>query len=448
MDFKNSKFLISTLIAVGSFAACLFLYSYLVSNAVTTYPPAALLQPNDITERMIRTGAIIDGKIATGTQVSLHKIGKGGDGPVPFFRDNQLHASNTFLYFDWQGGALFIASSTPSRAATTSGSIYTSGTIEAANLVATNTIKLRTVTYTPPSADGTSGQFLQTNGAGVLSFQSVSSAYSMNIGQTLLAGDPVAFATSTAEPINISQNTDDDVYNVGHTAGVKIGQEIVASSSKLIAAIDLKLLKSGTPDGDLLIELRPNSGTVPHASIAFASSTIKQTDVTVSATVIRANFFPAVYIPDGEDFWITVSTKGTLSGVNFYQVRRKEPGNPYLPGDSANDTGAGFVANTTSDIFFTVYDVGVKEGSGYLSHAALAWSASTTIGMLNNNTSTNTPGNVITDGVITGLSGLTPGRAVYLTNTLRGLSHVSGIFTKVLGLAASSTAVLLDIRKY
>ena len=102
-------------------------------------------------------------------------------------------------------GEVGIGTTTPSALLAVAGSaFFDGGTITTASLIATSTLTVNASTtfngveYLFPSADGSSGQALTTNGAGGLSWTSVSGAPSGTTGQTITYnGSNTAFATSS-----------------------------------------------------------------------------------------------------------------------------------------------------------------------------------------------------------------------------------------------------------
>lgn len=174
-----------------------FLLVPVVASAVVTYPPGALLQTGDVTTGIIRNATILDIDVATTTNISIFKIGQIAAGAIPFGRGDRFNATTTELSWDVTNTRLGIASSSPGATLSVNGSAIIRDTLTTANLVATGTTRLNGVTYTWPSADGTSGQSLTTNGAGALSFSSATQSDWAQLGEGYIA-------TSAAVAVGVS----------------------------------------------------------------------------------------------------------------------------------------------------------------------------------------------------------------------------------------------------
>ncbi len=143
-----------------------------IASAVVIYPPAALLQPGDITGTMIRNGAVTNVNISSTAAIELNKVNADAPNGSVLLQQNGAAGTTTNLFFDPVANTLEIGTSTRGLAATSTGSLYAAGLVQAGTIEATSTLKLRGISYTPPAADGTNGQALTTDGSKNLSWSS------------------------------------------------------------------------------------------------------------------------------------------------------------------------------------------------------------------------------------------------------------------------------------
>lgn len=148
------------------------LLSPLALFALVQYPPGALLQPNDVTSSHIRNGEIVNVDVSPTASIYARKIQVGGT-------QGSLLLSDGYT----------IATSSQVRVATSTGDLYVLG-----GRIHATTTNFGGVNYAWPSADGTNGQVLQTNGSGTLSFASVGG---MVVHQSTTTAVQMAQATST-----------------------------------------------------------------------------------------------------------------------------------------------------------------------------------------------------------------------------------------------------------
>ena len=108
------------------------------------------------------------------------------------------------------------------------------------------------VTFTLPTADGSNGQFLKTDGSGALSFGSVSSsgAYDLNGGELVLDADAdTSITADTDDQIDIRIAGADDFTFTANSFNVLSGSEIDLADNcelRIGDSDDLKLFHQGS----------------------------------------------------------------------------------------------------------------------------------------------------------------------------------------------------------
>jgi len=163
------------------FASYLTVTHY-ASAASTRYSPAALLQPGDITNAMLRNSAVTNAKVSADAAIDGSKINLGGAGGELGF------ASSTN-----------IATTTKLKWATSTDTLTVTGSISAS---ATTTFN--GVAYKFPSADGSNSQLLKTNGAGQLSW-GTGSAFAYTVGSTSIASATSQDSTQATSPTKLKE---------------------------------------------------------------------------------------------------------------------------------------------------------------------------------------------------------------------------------------------------
>ncbi len=114
----------------------------------TIYSAGSLLQTGDVKTEHILNGTITNADVSNTAAISATKIAGGSNSGLLMLSTNKGMATSTLVSF-----------------ATSTNTLNVTG-----NLAVTATTTLNGVSYAWPSADGTSGQVVQTNGAGRLSW--------------------------------------------------------------------------------------------------------------------------------------------------------------------------------------------------------------------------------------------------------------------------------------
>ncbi len=149
------------------------------------------------------------------------------------------------------------------------------------------------VTFTLPTADGSNGQFLKTDGSGALSFGSVSSsgAYDLNGGELVLDADAdTSITADTDDQIDIRIAGADDFTFTANSFNVLSGSEIDLADNcelRIGDSDDLKLFHQGS-----------------HSVIAHGGTG----DLQIRATDSGKNFI--IYDHDASNEWFKIDASG------------------------------------------------------------------------------------------------------------------------------------------
>ena len=172
------------------------------------------------------------------------------------------------------------------------------------------------VTFTLPTADGSNGQFLKTDGSGALSFGSVSSsgAYDLNGGELVLDADAdTSITADTDDQIDIRIAGADDFTFTANSFNVLSGSEIDLADNcelRIGDSDDLKLFHQGS-----------------HSVIAHGGTG----DLQIRATDSGKNFI--IYDHDASNEWFKLDASGNAvfnEGSADVDFRVESNGNTHM----------------------------------------------------------------------------------------------------------------------
>lgn len=395
----------------------------LATQALVNYPPAALLQPGDIINSMIRDNNITDVKIASTSAIQSAKIKVlGGDGFIHFTASNAI-ATGTNLYYDATGNKLYVAT----------GELFASTTYFGG------------AAYTWPSADGGSGQALQTNGSGTLSWASAAATFlttAVTGGEAIAAGMPVVIATSSNSTTSKVTFASGGTVNalIGETSQVKHAESYTEARALCIKTVTADVDYSGTPTTNLVFSIQADNAGSPSGTM-LASSTVAHTSITTAQATYTFTLDTKVCSAPSVKYWLVVGTDGATDATNYYQWFILS-GNAYANGDEAVYNGTSWSTQT--------YDANGSVQSNYVAGYAYAATASENeiighfVGIADGAIASSTAGTIYTAGTATGLSGLTPGQGYYLGDALGSVSLTPGASTHKLCVAITSTTCAIN----
>lgn len=344
-------------------------------------------------------------------------------------------------------GSVGVGTTTPSKNFSVQGNGIFSGDLNVANITATGTPKLAGLTY--PTTDGSANQVLQTDGAGTLSFATLSTGagtISYAAGQALNANDAVAFSTTTQATRNPSMTTDADFGNFGQTTNQKAAQLIDEPSGLLVETMTFKLSKVGSPTDDVVITIVLDSGGLPDESNAIASTTIPNAAITGTAANVNAHFYPAVYVPSNTKLWFVMGRSGADNDTNYFRNQRNTVDTGYLRGYGANKA-SGTWSSATYDFVFSETDLGITGERIYLASAGFSYATTTTLGYTSASVATSSTATITAFGGLAGFPTLPVGSTIYLSNCLRCIDDVIGKYNVKMGQAIKSDTINVNVSR-
>ncbi|MDE1925363.1 MAG: hypothetical protein KGH79_04275 [Patescibacteria group bacterium] len=431
---------IRTILAALAATGLLLLAAPPAANALVSYPPGSLLQPNDVATTTIRDYSITPSKLATGSDFTVHGI-------------TSTNATST-------------------NATTTT--LVVSG----------STLSLNGVTYTTPSADGSNGQSLTTNGSKVLSWSAPASSklyIPLKAGYATTKGDAV-FSTNDIISIEASSTNEAGAGNATASTSVtstgpnrlvlifaddQSGTPItgvptvngsnatfIASTSNAAIATYAWYYTNPTSGNDSVVLTRPSTTSSLDMDV-LALNNAKQsgqpdqkttntcsscTSITDTLTTV-ADFSRQFMIFGNGGGTVTAGTNSTV------QYTQSNNGHTYASSVAAqHPAGSASMALSFPSTNPSTVMVSIAPTGETLLEPTSAKTASTTagfMGFVESAVSSGTVANVDVSGDASLFSGLIPGFVYYLNNANGSIGTSAGTNTRKVGIAASSTDLII-----
>ena len=176
------------------------------------------------------------------------------------------------------------------------------------------------VTFTLPSADGSSGQFLKTNGSGTLSFDTISTTF--NIGADTGTDDPV----STGETLTFTGGT-------GIDTTVSNNEVTFDIDSTVATLTGTQTLTNKTINASQLV-----NGSVSNAKLANDGITIGSDDTSLGGTITDLNGLTSV---DVDNITLDTNTISTTNSNGNLVLEPNGTGTVTVPSGYESRTGFG-----------------------------------------------------------------------------------------------------------
>lgn len=229
--------------------------SYYTAEAVTQFPPAALLQPNDITTSHIRDGDILPADLS----------------------------QTSGRYWDMKGDWHVSGSASTTGALIVGGNLTISGT-----------------------CTGCSGSNLITP---------LTSGMAISAGDAVL----VASSTNKVNTLSIQLGTATDLHIGESTSqpSTQIAQSFKSGDVGVIESIRYKAKKVGAPADNLIFSLQIDSSGAPSGTM-LASSTLAGSSLSTSYTVATTTLDVPVKLAANTTYWFVVDRSGANDNANYY----------------------------------------------------------------------------------------------------------------------------------
>lgn len=413
------------------------------AGAVTSYPPGSLLQPNDVTSSHIRNNTITGADVSTSAAFTLASstISTLMSGVftatssatlpatttingVAYKFTNTQGATSTNLQNDGAGNLSWVSGGTTQLTTT-----YTAG--EALNANDLVFIRNTPVALNHGTAVGVANQYTPisvavnatTNSNRLLLMQVVS-----------INSQPLGSLACTYNGVAMTQT---DTKTVGNNFVHIFGLVAPASGSNTLACS----WTGGFQAAAHIIPFYEAEQTLSFSATAYATST--GTALSSSITTTEVNQWVASFL--------TIQSGAVTSGTNCtVLVSQANTGGAC---DSGNLTTTGSksltaTGGTNGSNPWSMYSIAIKQyrqthDDVWKASASTGATASSTIGFALTSYATNTLATIVTQGVVTGFTGLTLAGQYYLGNASGTASTTPGTVTRKMGIGLSTTTMLI-----
>lgn len=292
-------------------------------------------------------------------------------------------------------------------------------------------VKLGSAELQFPNTDGSDGQVIKTNGAGVLSFvdqTAPNSSFSATAGQAFTGA-------TTPEPVYIAGNSTETLLSFSTTGG---GQDIASSSSNVAVGYKFsvtsgykllfnrvvigKLNKTGTPTTNLNVYIYSDNSGNPGTVLYTSTTTLAGASVTGSSVDYNFDFDLIELTPATYHVVIKSDTLPSTPASNHYELVGAHTGSENTEGDGAGSWSS--VSNKQLSLGFkfvmtpaTVYKTYAGTNAGAYGGTNIALTSNMRVfdGYVTSTVSAGGAANFYFSGFIT-FSGLTSGSDYYVQN--------------------------------
>jgi hypothetical protein len=294
------------------------------------------------------------------------------------------------------------------------------------------------------SSSGASGKIVRANGTSLPALNGsaligVQSNVTLTAQENISAGDSVAIGDGAEFILSSSTVTGGTALNL--FGGNWVSQQFTTSATTTFikkATISIMRGSGGAEPQNLTCSIRANSGGSPTGadigSVTISSgSAPADTPVTYTFT-----FSSPVEVSPSTTYHLVFSNTG--AGYSWYA-------NPV--GSTAGAAGVSTNSGSTwgtgnGPLYYSVSELDTTSGQISKTTAASSKARSNAfIGFATSSISASASGVVAVGGVVSGLSGLTPGATYYLSNTPGAISTSAGTVSRKVGIALSSTTLLI-----
>ncbi len=264
------------------------------------------------------------------------------------------------------------------------------------------------------------------------------STINITAGENLLKNDAVKLlsTTSSSQVVDLGQVWD-TAYNFGNPTTVKSEQTFQLSQSATIAGVKAVLRKTGTSTDYLTASIKQTQNGTPLA-MAYALGS----GIDPGGAYLEMLFDQGVVIPANTTYRIEWSRTGAADAINYYGIWGLAAGT-YASGTASTYNGSTWT-DTGAD--FQLILESVNATSSAIKASAATSTTSNAIGLVMSDTTSGNPANVMTTGINGNFTGLIPGDTYYLGNATGTITNKAGTVSKEIGVAASSTQLMIIIK--
>ncbi len=393
--------------------------------ALVSYPPAALLQPGDITGTMIRNQAITDTNVSNTAAISATKIVPRGAQGTVLLSDGTNFATTTALTF---------ATSSPTLS------------VIGGKISATST-SFNGLDYTWPSSRGAANTALTEDGSGNLSFKTnapTTLQVTATTSETITVNQLVQMATSTvyATTTPMGANTNVVCQNIGDVYQRQIIAGAFNASSPYMPTVTFNLKNTGSPTDKIMIQVENNVAGHP-GNGSIASTTVSAALLTSTQTAYSFTIPPAAAATIGNEYWFTFTRTGALDASNYAQICFNNNSTYNPPGEKQWDGtswgGSGVWALIGSYTQSWQFPGQIHRASG----AAYDYSGGILGFLKDTSDATGTAATFYVAGTVS-VGGLSPGTCYYAGNASSTLSTTAGTYGQKVGCSPDGVNLIIE----
>lgn len=166
--------------------------------------------------------------------------------------------------------------------------------------------------------------------------------------------------TSSGGSVIQSSTTEDDIVEVLSNVSGSVngfGEKFRHTSGVTIDKVAFKILRLGSPTGNIKIRLYSDSSGVPGSQLAETNN-IAVSGLSTSYTEVEGTFTTPYAISANTDYHVVVENiTGSGDGANHINMKRAGSGNPYAAGVAVQKGSGGWtVFGDNYDAYFKVYE--------------------------------------------------------------------------------------------
>lgn len=408
------------------------------SEAATVYSAGSLLQTGDVKSVHILNGTIADADVSATANVSATKVAPRGTTGTVLLTDGTKIATTTGLRYATSTGDLYIDS----------GRVHASST------------NFGGVNYSWPSADGSNGQVLTTNGSGSLSWVAGAGTYlvtTLTAGEDIAKNDALFVEDATIEDmikLTTVSSTNDDVNNAfgvsttdaSHRLGAQAAQGINESTAKSVDKITVYIAKQGTPADNVQIALQADSSGTPSGT-DIASGSVSGASLTTTAAAYTITLDTRATLAANTQYWVVYRRSGATDNTNYYRVGGLVYSSTYSGGALYyHESGTTWAASTDGrDTHVDLIETTVP-GYAYRASAAIAKYSTAWIGFARAAAAQGATVDITVGGAHATFGNLATGTPYYLANASGTIATSAGTVSRKSCLAISwSTCIITNM---
>ena len=372
-------------------------FSAIRAYGYSDYPPAALLQPGDITGTIIRDGTITDVDVSSAAAISADKVASTTN------KDFVTSSTQTYT------GVKTFASLPVVPAGTPTGNQVV-GQNYLASVIPVSTIGV------------TTGELISTSSAVYVENSANTTSSVWNNGAS--TGNECAFNYGVSSTNSGAQCATSFHLSTGVTTP---GYQITASK-----------INYGQPV--FAIFLVPDNNGKPSTTI-LASSSVNGTTFGTSPTATTTNWNVPYMATANGTYWIVASTTAASDNTNFMRI---QGGSTCTAGYIAKiGDSAGAWVTAADSCFYMNITINHSAGLLYRTSAANASTSNAFIGFSNGTYEASTTATIGIVGPMNIFSGLVAGYQYYLANSPGAVSSTAGTVTRKAGISYSATGLVI-----